>query len=119
MYKGEWTENNMDGFGIYSWADGRKYQGYYKDDKKHGFGIYQWADGRVYAGNWSKGKQHGLGSYCVPQQQKKFGLWEEGKRIEWFSDDQVQQIESGIVDYLQFFKKDESVQTAGDSQTNF
>lgn len=32
--------------GVYTWADGRRYEGEYKDDKKHGFGIYTWADRR-------------------------------------------------------------------------
>jgi len=38
----------MEGVGIYTWADGRRYEGEYKDDKKHGFGIYSWADQREY-----------------------------------------------------------------------
>jgi hypothetical protein len=46
----------MEGMGIYTWADGRKYEGEYKDDKKHGFGIYLWADRRLYQGYWFKGK---------------------------------------------------------------
>ena len=46
----------MDGFGQYTWADGRRYKGEYKDDKKHGYGEYIWADGREYCGYWAKGK---------------------------------------------------------------
>ena len=30
----------MEGVGVYTWNDGRKYEGEYKDDKKHGYGIY-------------------------------------------------------------------------------
>jgi hypothetical protein len=40
----------MDGIGIYSWQDGRKYVGEYRDDKKHGYGSYSWSDGRLYEG---------------------------------------------------------------------
>ena len=40
----------MHGQGVYSWADGRKYEGDYKDDKKHGYGIYTYPDGRTYKG---------------------------------------------------------------------
>jgi hypothetical protein len=40
----------MHGQGVYSWADGRKYEGDYKDDKKHGYGIYTYPDGRSYKG---------------------------------------------------------------------
>ena len=77
----------MEGIGVYTWNDGRKYEGEYKDDKKHGYGIYLWADNRKYMGNWSKGKQHGLGTYLDPAKGKiKFGLWEAGKRLRWFDE---------------------------------
>jgi hypothetical protein len=46
----------MHGFGVYTWADGRRYEGEYLSDKKHGFGKYIWADGRQYIGNWYLGK---------------------------------------------------------------
>ena len=95
----------MDGVGVYTWQDGRKYEGEYKDDKKHGFGIYIWSDGRVYRGNWYKGKQHGLGIYTVPNQGEKFGLWEDGKRIEWFDKKLVEMVESAEVDFRTFFRK--------------
>jgi hypothetical protein len=53
----------MDGFGIYTWSDGRTYEGFYKEDKKHGYGIYKWSDSKSYSGWWYQGKQHGLGIY--------------------------------------------------------
>lgn len=108
----------MDGIGVYTWQDGRKYEGEYKDDKKHGFGIYVWSDGRIYRGNWSRGKQHGLGIYTVPNQGEKYGLWEEGKRIEWFDKKQVEMIESREVDFRTFFRKQESGQQP-DLSSNF
>lgn len=46
----------MDGYGIFTWVDGRKYEGQYKGDKKHGKGVFTWPDGRKYDGNWSNGK---------------------------------------------------------------
>lgn len=99
----------MEGMGIYFWQDGRKYQGQYKDDKKHGFGQYIWADGRTYEGYWFRGKQHGLGKYIVPKDEKvKFGLWEDGKRIEWFSEEQTQEINQGSKSYLNIFHVEES-----------
>jgi len=42
----------MDGKGVYTWKDGRKFEGQYMRDKKHGKGIYTWADGRKYDGEW-------------------------------------------------------------------
>ena len=41
-YEGSWKENNMHGYGEYTWEDGRTYKGQYEDDKKQGFGVYEW-----------------------------------------------------------------------------
>ena len=34
--------------GLLKLKDGRKYEGQYHNDKKHGYGIYTWADNRKY-----------------------------------------------------------------------
>ena len=46
----------MEGSGIYTWPDGRKYEGEYINDKKEGHGIFFWPDGRKYEGGWKNGK---------------------------------------------------------------
>jgi len=38
----------MSGSGVYSWADGRRYEGEYVDDKKEGYGVFSWADGKTH-----------------------------------------------------------------------
>lgn len=100
----------MEGMGVYTWQDGRRYEGQYRDDKKHGYGVYTWADMRQYSGMWFKGKQHGLGIYVVPGQDAKYGLWEDGKRIEWFAEATAQQILNGQHDFTQYFTKTDSAQ---------
>jgi hypothetical protein len=55
----------MEGKGVFTWPDGRKYEGDYKCDKKEGVGIFFWPDGRKYSGQWKNGKQHGLGTYTL------------------------------------------------------
>ena len=42
------------GYGIYTWANGAKYEGEWKDAKLHGFGTYTFSDGRVLKGIWKK-----------------------------------------------------------------
>lgn len=42
----------MEGKGVFTWLDGRKYVGEYSCDKKHGNGIFTWPDGRCYDGEW-------------------------------------------------------------------
>ena len=74
----------MHGKGVYTWADGRKYEGDYLNDRKHGFGSYVWADGRQYVGEWLNGKQHGEGKYKQANGQGfKTGVWQDGKRVQW------------------------------------
>lgn len=48
--------NKMEGSGVFTWPDGRKYDGEYIDDKKEGHGIFFWPDGRKYEGGWKNGK---------------------------------------------------------------
>lgn len=40
----------MNGKGKFCWPDGRYYEGDYQNDLKHGYGIYQWADDKRYEG---------------------------------------------------------------------
>jgi hypothetical protein len=45
----------MEGLGIFTWPDGRKYDGEYVNDLKEGYGIFDWPSGKRYEGYWSKG----------------------------------------------------------------
>jgi hypothetical protein len=40
---------------VFQWASGNNYKGEYKDDERDGFGEMQWTDGSVYIGDWSRG----------------------------------------------------------------
>ena len=46
----------MEGRGIETWADGRKYVGAYKNGRKDGEGVFEWPNGIKYFGSWMKGK---------------------------------------------------------------
>ena len=48
--------NKMEGRGVFTWPDGRRYEGEYVDDKKEGQGVFYWPDGRKYEGGWKNGK---------------------------------------------------------------
>ena len=45
--------NKMQGYGIFTWENGRSYKGNYIEDKKEGYGEFFWPDGRKYFGNWN------------------------------------------------------------------
>lgn len=46
----------MQGYGTFTFADGKSYEGYYEKDKKKGFGIFRWPNGKRYEGWWNDGK---------------------------------------------------------------
>ena len=63
----------MEGKGVFTWPDERKYEGDYYDDKKEGYGVFYWPDGRKYEGEWKNGKQHGIGVYTSASQKARKG----------------------------------------------
>jgi len=66
--------------GIFISIDKTKYEGQYVRDKKNGFGVYTFTDGRIFEGWWVNGKQHGLG-VMIAKGKTKYGVWDNGKRL--------------------------------------
>ena len=85
----------MDGHGVFTWSDGRKYEGEYVDDKKEGEGVFTWPDGRKYDGKWKNGKQHGKGVYHSQKGETKHGIWNEGKRERWLAPEEIEDMMHG------------------------
>ena len=40
-YSGSWSNNLMEGEGVYTWKNGIEFRGFYKNDLKHGKGVYK------------------------------------------------------------------------------
>ena len=72
--------NKMDGKGVFTWPDGRKYEGEYKNDKKEGYGTFKWKEGRKYVGSWKNGKMNGIGVMTYTDGAKYEGEFVNGKR---------------------------------------
>ena len=51
----------MNGDGVFTYANGDKYDGQWKDGLKHGKGILTCADGDTYNGDWIEDKKEGKG----------------------------------------------------------
>jgi len=56
-------DNEMEGKGIYYYANGNKYEGDYKAGKMDGKGIIYCVDGRRYEGDWKDGIKDGKGIF--------------------------------------------------------
>lgn len=46
----------MHGYGVYTFADGRRYEGEYRNNMKNGYGVYTWSQGTRWEGEWVDGK---------------------------------------------------------------
>ena len=85
--------SNMEGRGVETWSDGRRYEGDFKNGKKDGEGTFEWPNGNRFVGSWRNGKQHGLGIWISAeggnlgsgQHQKRQGEWVNGKRVRWIN----------------------------------
>ena len=54
--------------------------------KRDGYGVYTWADGRKYEGEFMNNEQHGIGTYISKSGKIKKGQWQNGKKIRWIDD---------------------------------
>lgn len=68
------------GFGIYVWNDGSRYEGNFKNGERNGEGIYYYPKGAKFVGNQLRGKRHGWGTYHYPSGSKYVGEWKQEVR---------------------------------------
>lgn len=40
--------NEISGYGLYKWSDGKRYEGEWHNNKMHGKGFLVWPDGKEY-----------------------------------------------------------------------
>lgn len=83
-YVGSFSEGYMHGKGVYTKANGNKYDGEYKYTNRHGKGIYTWANGSKYDGEWKDGERHGLGKLTLVKGDN--GIASYGNKGEWQGD---------------------------------
>ena len=55
-YEGEYVDSMQTGYGLMTWADGRRYEGYWVNSKCTGFGTLTHKDGRRYEGQYVNDK---------------------------------------------------------------
>ncbi|KAM9837984.1 radial spoke head 10 homolog B [Aulostomus maculatus] len=79
--QGPFSMGFMDEPGVFTWADGLKYEGDFVSFAPMGQGTYTWPDGSSYKGDVFNGVRHGYGAHksannCVSYT----GQWHQGKR---------------------------------------
>ena len=62
-YEGEWSNDMMNGYGVYKYASSAVYSGNWKNNRHHGYGVYEMANGCRYEGEWEDHRFHGPGAF--------------------------------------------------------
>lgn len=86
-YTGEWKDNKQSGFGVATFANGRKYEGQWLNGKMHGTGT-MWvkksngggAYRKRYQGDFARNKFHGVGKMFYDSGDKYEGNFENHRR---------------------------------------
>lgn len=58
-YVGEWVKSKQEGLGFELWKSGSFYKGSFSNGKKFKIGTYYWKNGAYYKGEWDKNKMDG------------------------------------------------------------
>ena len=77
-YSGDFKKGKREGYGIYVYPDGDKYEGEWLDNIHHGKGKYTWAaDGKTTQGMWKHGRKDGEHNVWTPDGKQRI-LYKEG-----------------------------------------
>ena len=84
-YTGEWKDNKKSGFGVATFANGRKYEGQWLKGKMHGVGTMWVKKGartfrKRYQGDFANNKFHGVGKMFYDSGDKYEGNFENHRR---------------------------------------
>lgn len=79
-YQGHFKNGIIEGFGIYKWKNQKKFEGDWMNNKMNGYGKLIWYDGVEYIGQFLDDKFHGQGQYKWPDGKMYVGGWLAGRQ---------------------------------------
>jgi hypothetical protein len=79
VYKGGWSGDKFNGYGVLVKADGSKYEGHWKDGLLDGYARTILYNGEYYEGFMKNGKPEGEGIYCGTNTSYN-GSWKDGRK---------------------------------------
>ncbi len=59
-YTGDWKNDKREGYGIYLWQDGQRFEGFWKNNFRHGEGSVIFSNGETLSGTWTEGNLNGI-----------------------------------------------------------
>ncbi len=60
MHHGDYVNRNRHGYGVYTWANGNKYEGLWENDEMQGRGVMIFSDGSRREGIFNVGMEDGI-----------------------------------------------------------
>ena len=101
IYEGSWQNNKMNGFGTLNSKNNKIYIGFFENDYKSGFGIMIWYnDNKAFVGFWKDNKQNGFGKIFY-NEKTAYGNWKNGKIVNKIEDREI--IDSIFNDINKYF----------------
>lgn len=86
-YEGYWSNGEKNGFGALTQPSGDTYVGQFLDDAYNGNGTYIWAaDGTKYIGHWEDGNFQGIGTYIQSNGTVQRGIFQDDEMLDDDSD---------------------------------
>lgn len=79
LYKGDFENDEMEGYGEYKHENGDNYVGEFKKSKRNGRGLFKFKNMGFYEGNWEDGFQDGYGELFWDNGDKYKGNFQKGK----------------------------------------
>lgn len=79
VYEGDICYGSREGYGVYTWAKGTRYEGEWQDDDINGNGTMYYSDGKRYEGEWENGEKSGRGTMYYSDGRSYSGEWLNGK----------------------------------------
>ncbi|GMI09337.1 hypothetical protein TrRE_jg10296 [Triparma retinervis] len=79
-YNGDWKQGDMEGGGMYKFADGLTYEGGFVRNRPNGIGKAIYSSGTTFEGEWLDGYPHGEGTMIYAVGSKYEGIWSKGRR---------------------------------------
>lgn len=75
VYEGDICYGSREGYGVYTWAEGTRYEGEWQDDGINGNGTMYYSDGERYEGEWENGERSGWGTMYYSNGMSYSGEW--------------------------------------------
>ena len=76
-YIGSYQNNKMEGYGIFTMANGDRYEGEFQKDYFNGRGVYYFSDGIKYEGKFKNNKKEGRGKLSFNNGQVLDCIWKD------------------------------------------